>query len=464
MHIDTKQSRRAFLQRTAILGGAGTAAPLAASLGWISEVAAAASGTDYKALVCIYLYGGNDYANTLAPYDPASYNSYLAARPTLALAHDQLGATALKPANDLGGWQYALNPVLAPFVPLFEQGKLAPLLNVGNLVQPVTKEQYLKRSVLLPPKLFSHNDQQCYTMASQPEGAASGWGGRMGDLLRSSNGTAALTSISVNGNALFLSGKTTTPFTIGAGKIEQMLNGSRSLYGSSSAYNALTQLMTGQTGCYFGQEYANVAQRTLSIGQGIVEALAKVPEESFTTFPADGSSLSEQMRMVARLIAAAPSFGLRRQVFFVGMGGWDTHNDLAQKHPALLGTLAQAMCSFYQATVQMGVADQVTAFTASDFGRTLGANGDGSDHGWGGTQFLLGGAVQGQRIYGTPPSVGLNTNDDVNFGRLIPTTSMDQFAATLALWFGVPVSDLPLVMPNLRYFNPSTWDLGFMHA
>jgi uncharacterized protein (DUF1501 family) len=366
------------------------------------------------------LFGGNDYANTLPPFDPSNYNRYLASRPTIALHHDQLAATARSPLNDLGGRQYALNPALAPLHRLFNQGTLAPLLNVGNLVQPISKAHYQSGSALLPPKLFSHNDQQCFAQSSQPEGGESGSGGRMGDLLYASNGSSALTSISINGNALFLSGRTHRPFTIGSGKVQQLLFGNKAGFGSGAGYQALTQLMTQPSGCYFGQEYANVASRALKVGEAVVQGLASVAEADFTTFPASGSTLSEQLKMAARLIALGPRMGLKRQVFFVGMGGWDMHNGLSQKHPALLATLAQAMNSFYGATAQLGVADKVTTFTASDFGRTLGENGDGSGHDWGSMQFLMCGAVKGQRIYGTPPEVGLSTKDDVDAGRLIP--------------------------------------------
>ena len=464
MNIGQNHSRRAFLQSAALLGCTGAAAPLASSLGLIGEAASAAATSDYKALVCVFLYGGNDYANTLPPYDAASYNKYLAARPSLALHHDALTATALRPDNDLGGRQYALNPAMSPMLDLFDAGVLAPVLNIGNLVQPITKQQYLNRSALVPPKLFSHNDQASFMQASQPEGADSGWGGRMGDLVRGSNGTAALTSISVNGNALFLSGQNTTPFTVSPGKIQEMLYGNKSVYGSHGCYQAFRQLITQQSGCFFAQEYGKVASRTLEVGEAVAKALESMPEEGFTTFPAGDDGLAAQLKMAARLIAVGPSLGLKRQVFFVGMGGWDTHNGLADKHPKLLAALARALRSFYQATVQLGVERNVTTFTASDFGRTLGENNDGSDHGWGGMQFVLGGDVAGRAIYGKPPEVGLGTNDDVDAGRLIPTTSQDQLAATLASWFGVGAGDLPSVMPNLRYYDQSAWNMGLFKA
>jgi len=211
----------------------------------------------------------------------------------------------------------------------------------------------------------------------------------------------------------------------------------------------------------FAQEYAKVAVRALEIGGTVSTALANAPENYFTLFPRD-SPLAAQLKIVARMIAVSAELGMKRQVFFVSLGGWDMHDGLPTRHPALLGQLAQAMKAFYDTTVQLGVADKVTSFTASDFGRSLVGNDDGSDHGWGSMHFVLGGAVQGQRIYGTPPDVGADTNDDVDSGRLIPTTSVDQYAATLASWFGVAPGDLTTVMPNLQNFNPSSWNLGFV--
>jgi uncharacterized protein (DUF1501 family) len=460
MRIHTNQSRRTFLRRTAQLSAAGVAAPLAGSFGLIGE-AAAATADDYKALVCVFLYGGNDYANTLPPYDQSSYDLYYNARPALALDRSSLAGTALSPANDLGGRQYALNPALAPLMQLFGSGKLAVLLNVGTLVQPTTKIQYQARTVQLPPKLFSHNDQESYFQASGAEGAPTGWGGRIGDLVEASNGNASLTCINASGQAVFLSGRYAQPYTVALSGPPALLNGSQRIGGSATAASALQQIITSSGGRMFAQEYAKVAVRALEIGGTVSTALANAPENYFTLFPRD-SPLAAQLKIVARMIAVSAELGMKRQVFFVSLGGWDMHDGLPTRHPALLGQLAQAMKAFYDTTVQLGVADKVTSFTASDFGRSLVGNDDGSDHGWGSMHFVLGGAVQGQRIYGTPPDVGADTNDDVDSGRLIPTTSVDQYAATLASWFGVAPGDLTTVMPNLQNFNPSSWNLGFV--
>ncbi|MDF7774324.1 DUF1501 domain-containing protein [Sphingomonas sp. AOB5] len=455
------QSRRAFLRRGAALGGASLAAPFVTNLAAIGE-AAAATSPDYKALVCIFLYGGNDYANTLTPYDQASYNAYYAARPTLAHRRDALAATALMPTNALaGGVQYALAPSLAPLLPLFNGGRLAPVLNVGTLMRPTTKAQFLAKSVPLPPKLCSHNDQQSIWQASSPEGASSGWGGRMGDLFQSGNGSAALTCIGTQGNAVYLTGRSAVQYTVGTGGPLRLNNNATSIFGSSQAASAMRSLMTSSSGNMLADEHAIVSKRALETYNQVSSALGTAPESDFPLFPAN-NSLATQLKIVARMIAAAPQLGAKRQVFFVSMGGFDLHDNLATQHPVLLAQLAEAMRAFHDTTVAMGASNNVTTFTASDFGRTLLTNSDGSDHGWGSTHFVMGGAVKGGRIYGTPPVIGNNTQDDIGQGRLLPTTSVDQYAATLANWFGVSDGDLSTVLPNIGSYDRSTWNLGFV--
>ena len=455
------QSRRAFLKRGAALGLAGVATPFVTSLAAIGE-AAAATATDYKALVCIFLYGGNDYANTLPPYDQASYNQYLAARANIALTRDSLANTVLSPAADLaGGRQYALAPTMGSLMPLFNQGKLAVVLNVGTLVQPTTKAQYQANSVRLPPKLFSHNDQQSYFQASNPEGATSGWGGRMGDLFQSGNGASTLTCINTSGNAVYLTGKSAVQYSVGTGGPVALINNASSLYGSTTAAATLRSLMTGSTGNMFASEHARVAKRALDTYTQVAGALANAPASGFSLFPS-GNSLADQLKMVARMISVSSELGAKRQVFFVSIGGFDLHDNLVARHPGLIGKVADAMRAFYDTTVALGVADKVTSFTASDFGRTLQSNDDGSDHGWGSHHFVMGGAVKGQRFYGTPPAIGNGTADDVGLGRLLPTIAVDQYAATLANWFGVDNGNLTTVLPNMGNYNASNWNLGFV--
>jgi uncharacterized protein (DUF1501 family) len=455
-----EQSRRAFLKRAAMLGMVGGAGPFVMNLAAIGE-AAAATASDYKALVCVFLFGGNDYANTVVPYDQASYDAYAALRGPIALARDTLAATVLNPLAGLaGGRQYALNPNLAPLLPLFDAGRLAVMLNVGTLIQPTSKTNYTNRSVPLPPKLFSHNDQQSFWQASNPEGATSGWGGRIGDLLQSGNGAATLTCINASGNAVFLSGRTAVQYGVTTSGPVPLLNNATSLFGSGPALATLRSLMTSPRSNLFEDEHARVTKRSLDLQAQVTAALAAGPAIT-TPFPT-GNSLADQLRIVARLIAVSQELGARRQVFFVSLGGFDNHDSILTVHPTLLARLGAAMRAFHDATQELGVADKVTSFTASDFGRTLVSNANGSDHGWGSKHFVMGGAVNGRAFYGTPPVIANNGPDDVGQGRLLPSLSVDQYGATLASWFGVANGQLSTVLPSINNYNPSTWNLGFV--
>ena len=457
--MTTNTSRRAFLQRASRLSLAGAAAPWALNLAALGE-AAAATATDYKALVCVFLYGGNDYGNTLIPYDNTRYALYQGMRPTLAYARSDLAPTLLTPSVALtGGIQYALAPELSPLLPLFNSNRLAVMLNVGTLVQPTTKAQYTAKSVPLPPKLFSHNDQQSVWQSSAPEGASSGWGGRMGDLFQAGNGNATFTCVNVSGNAVFLSGHSAVQYQVSpSGPVA--LNGVKNpLFGSASCSTALRALVTAPSTHLFESEYTRVMSRSLAAGDALSIALAGGPTIN-TVFPA-GNSLADQLKLVARMIGTATEVGAKRQVFFVSLGGFDTHDGLATIHPGLLTSVADAMGAFYNATVELGVANQVTSFTASDFGRTLTGN-DGSDHGWGSMHFMLGGAVGGGRFYGSAPVVANDGPDDVGQGRLLPSTSVDQYAATFGKWFGISDTDLLTVLPNLSHWDASQRTLGFV--
>ena len=457
MTIDA--SRRAFLQRASALSLAGSAAPWAVSLAAMGEAAAAGAPADYKALVCVFLYGGNDYGNTLVPYDAPSYAKYQGMRPTLAYTQAQLAPTLLTPSVSLGGRQYALAPELLPLLARFNAGKLGVMLNVGTLVQPTTKTQYVNASVPLPPKLFSHNDQQSVWQSSAPEGAASGWGGRMGDLFVAGNGNATFTCVNVSGNAVFLSGSTAVQYQVSTTGPVAFSGIAAPLFGSAACSSALQSLVTAPRTHLFENEYSRVAKRSIDAGSVLTAALAGAPTIT-TPFPA-GNALADQLKFVARMISTAATTNTRRQVFFVSIGGFDTHDGLAAIHPGLLTTVAGAMTAFYQATIDLGVASQVTAFTASDFGRTLTAD-DGSDHGWGSMHFVLGGAVNGGRFYGTPPVVDNGGPDDVGQGRLLPSTGVDQYAATLGKWFGIGDTDLLSVLPNLANYDVGQRNLGFV--
>ena len=451
-------SRREFLKRTSALSVAGVAAPWALNLAAMGE-AAAQSAPDYKALVCVFLYGGNDYGNTVVPYDSASHNAYLTQRGAIGLARSSLTSTLLSPTAALaGGLQYALNPNLSSLIPVFDAGQLAVMLNVGTLVQPTTKAQYTAKSVPLPPKLFSHNDQQSVWQSSSPEGSTSGWGGRIGDLFAAGNGNSTFTSVSASGNAVFLSGKSAVQYQVSSnGSVA--VNGVKSpLFGSQACADALRALVTASRSQLFEAEYTRVVARSITADAALSGALTGQPALK-TVFPT-GNSLASQLQMVARMIAARDALGAKRQVFLVSLGGFDNHDNLLADHVPLMTNVGGALAAFHAATVELGVANQVTTFTGSDFGRTLTTNGGGSDHGWGSMHFMMGGAVRGKAFYGAPPVVANNGPDDVGQGRLLPSTSVDQYGATLASWFGVSNANLATVLPNIG--NYTTRNLGFM--
>ena len=460
MSDPTKWTRRLVLQRGLHLGAMGVAAPLAINLAAIGE-AAAFDSTDYKALVCIFMYGGNDYSNTVVPYDPANYALYHQIRAGaagedeagIAIGRANLAATELTPAAGspplTDNLQYALSPRLTGLKSLWDQERLAIQLNVGPLVQPTTLAQYQSTNRALnplPPKLFSHNDQQSVWQSNGVEGSVTGWGGRIGDLALSSNAPRSLlTCISASGNAVFVAGRDALQYQIspaGAIKINALNN--------NALRTAITALVTRQSAHVLEREYVAVTQRSMDMESVVNTALAGVTMN--TAFPAN-NGLASQMRIVARLIGARAALGVHRQVFFVSMGGFDNHNLLMQDHPNLMQRLNDAMSAFYAATVELGVADKVTSFTASDFGRTLSSNADGSDHGWGGQHFVMGGAVQGRRFYGVAPRVSIQTPDQVGQGRLLPSTSVDVFSATLARWFGCNTNELPGILPNIGNFT-----------
>ena len=447
--------RREFLRRAGTLGLAGTAAPWALNLAALGEAAAATAPGDYKALVCVFLYGGNDHGNTLVPYDSASYNAYAAIRQTLATPREQLAATVL--GQTIGGRQMALAPQLGKLKALWDAGRLGVQLNVGTLIQPTTLAQYKAQSVPLPPKLFSHNDQQSVWQSSSPEGATSGWGGRMGDLFLSGNGSATFTCVNASGNAVYMAGKQAVQYQVSTSGAVPINGVVKPLYGSQACSDALKALITADRSHWMEAELNRVVARSITAQGAVSAGLAGVP--ALQTVFDTTSSLSAQLLMVARLIAARQSLGATRQVFFVSIGGFDTHDFLLDQHPGLLTAVNDALASFYAATVELGVANQVTTFTASDFGRTLTSNGDGSDHGWGSHHMVLGGAVKGGRYWGTLPSVTVNGPDDVGQGRLLPTTAVDQLGATLATWMGVGATDLPTVLPQIA--NYSQRDLGY---
>ena len=404
------------------------------------------------------MYGGNDDANTLVPYDRPRYDLYARLRQTVALSRDSLGATLLTPSAALsGGGQYALHPELAPLMPIWNSGQLAAVLNVGTLVQPMSKAQWLARSAAIPPKLFSHNDQQSYWLAAAPEGANSGWGGRMGDLLQSGNGTASLTCINPGDNTVFLAGKTAVQFALTTNGPVPLNNGSSSVFGSSTVGNTLKSLLSMPRTHLIENEQTRVGKRSLDSCAMVVAALAKAPVLQ-TPFPEN--QLAHQLRVVAQLIASSAEIGAKRQVFFVSMSGSDTHGNLLAAHGDLMTMLGNAMRAFHDRHRRAarrrpghGLHRLRLRSDDDDQWRRLGPR-------LGSMHFVMGGAVKGKQFYGKPPVIADDGPDDVGQGRLLPTMSVDQYAAPLATWFGVSAGDMATVLPNIG--NYTTRNMGFL--
>ena len=429
----------------------------------LPSTAGAPIASDYKALVCLFLNGGNDANNLIIPLG-SGYSAYASARSNLAIP--QASILPFTPRTT-DGRSWGLHPSVSELHALFNSGKMALLANAGTLVYPTTKSQYNARSVPLPPQLFSHSDQQVQWQHSVPDKpTTTGWGGRTADLLNAFNTSDQISmSISLAGKNTFQVGARVSQYAIGTG-------GAVSLSGSTSSATSLDGIRFKAQKDIFAQSQSTLFETAFAsaTGDAIVSAdllntvLAASPAIT-TVFP--NTSAGNQLKMAARLIGASPTLGLKRQVFFVQLGGWDTHaaqlvntDPVNGTHAGLLAQISQAVNAFYNATIELGVANQVTTFTASDFGRTYRSNGDGSDHGWGSHHFIVGGAVNGTNLYGKMPTLTVSGPDDTTQGRWIPTTSVDEYAATLATWFGVSPTDLPTVLPNIgRFAKPN---LGFL--
>ncbi len=441
-------SRRHFLKTATQFSAMGAAAPIALNLAGI-QAAAAQTADDYRALVCVFLFGGNDQTSTLVPFDSTEFSAIAAARG--GIARPAADFISLGNVASQGNRSFALAKELSPLADLYMQKKMSIVANVGPMYTPLTKARFEASAPGVPPQLFSHNDQQSVWQSSGVEGATVGWGGRFGDLLASRNtSNPVFTSMSANGTAVFLYGNTVQQFQIDSGGPATVSSLDR-LYGSTEAGAALREIITASPSPLFESHLGEVTRRSLKANQTLKDVLATAAP--LTTVFDETNSLAKQLRMVARLISARKSLGMGRQVFFVGMGGFDSHSGLVKDLPGLHTKVANAMASFYAATVELSVANLVTTFSASEFGRTLTSNGDGSDHGWGGHQFVMGGAVNGGTIVGSYPSIALGTAEDLGRGRLLPTTSTSQLAATLGSWFGVPTGSLADALPYINNFD-----------
>jgi len=430
-------------------------ASLVSGLSKFGLVSALAQGTtDYKALVCIFMFGGNDSNNMLVPTD-SRYTQYLQTRSVLALPQSQL-----LPLQIGGQSIYGMHPNIPEMQGYFNNQKsLAVLANVGTLVQPTTQATY-RAFKNLPENLFSHSDQQDQWQSAQLAGTpASGWAGKVADNVQTFNASALFPPIlSISGSPVFCTGITTRPFSMDPGQ-PPGLNGFDSSVGSQARFAATQQLLSFDSGLSMVQAANAVTGHAVQFAQVLSDALKNISPLQ-TKFP--GSDLGQQLQQVAQVIAAQSALGVKRQIFFCAVGGFDTHADQLPQQVQLLSTVSQGMSAFYQATQELGVTNQVTTFTLSEFSRTMepGSNG-GSDHAWGSHQFILGGAVKGNAIYGTFPTLALGGPDDADQnGRWIPTTALDQYAATLATWFGVSPANLSSIFPNLVNFSAS--NLGFL--
>ena len=448
---DHQTTRREFMRRACCAAVGSTAI---ASTVWdmrlINAAAAAAAPSDYKALVCLFLYGGNDGNNLVVPTDTTGYNAYAGARGGLAIPSGQLkGVTALNNS----GHTYGFHPACSELATLFNGGKLAVLFNVGTLVVPTTRAQFFAHNVPLPPQLFSHNDQQVQWQTSIPDQPSrTGWAGRSADLLASLNGNSSVSmSMTLAGANVFEIGNQVAQYSVtpgGSVGLDQI---------PADRVQAVKNLLTLPHSNLYEQAFAQTMTRAIDNDALLKSALGSSPPLA-TKFP--GTPLAGQLNMIAKLIGARGALGHKRQIFFAGVIGYDLHGGQMAPHNDLMTELSGAMKAFYDATAEMGVVNNVTTFTASDFGRTLTSNGTGSDHGWGNHQLIMGGAVQGQRTYGAFPALSVDGPDDTGLGRWIPTTSVDEYSATLAKWFGVSATNLPTVFPNLTRFGHP--DLGFM--
>lgn len=498
-------ARRLFLKQAGALSTLGAGAPLAASLAALNAHAVA-SATDYRALVCVFLGGGNDAYNTVLATDPASWTNYTAVRnqlpESIALLRDVPASTTAKwgsparlggvrpiaPASVQAGRSFALHPMLSDLQDLFNtQRRLAVVSNVGPLLEPLGKTDYLQGLKRKPRKLFSHNDQQSTWMALAPEGTTTGWGGRLADALANGNEGSLFTAISASGDSVWLTGQTVRQYQVAAAGplragTQPDAKGVASAYGSDVIGAALERVMAGsRTQHLMTEDLAAITRRSMQaerILSGVLPSAGSAPfgpanalQYTSATGALAANPLAQQLQVVARIIAAQASLKVKRQVFFVNLNGFDTHNTQNLNHADLMARLNHGLKYFDNALTALGMSRQVTTFTASDFGRSFTSNGDGTDHGWGGHHLVMGGAVLGGNLYGDFPVLAAKNRldngfdgspDQIHNGILLPRISVDQYGATLGRWFGLSTSQLNDVFPSLGNFARN--DLGFMSA
>ena len=453
-----------------------SASPFLVGLNSMAAMAQSTGATDYRALVCVFLQGGNDGHGTVIATDADSFAAFTAARsgaPGLAYPLGNLLPITLRTPQS--GRTFALNPSLQGMQNLFTAGRAAVVANVGTLIAPATKTQVQNNSVPLPASLFSHFDQTAAWQAIAANGGSSehvGWGGAVADAIESMNmnSNSMFTCISTAGIALFLSGEQSFQLNVTSAGPIPIYGQAQPLFGYQSGSDALASILTADETNLFAKEYEVVVNRSQKAQAMLATAMLPagvggVPNppqylDPVTNMLVD-NPLATSLQTVARIIGGRSSLGVARQIFYVQLGSFDTHDGQAPQHARLLTQLGQAMEYFDTQMTSFGLGDQVTTFTASDFGRTLTSNSDGTDHGWGSHHFVVGGAVQGQDMYGTYPVIGTNQANDVGAGRLVPTLGVDQYAATLARWFGLSDGQIRQVLPNLGNFGTDPY-LGFL--
>jgi len=477
MSCSCNQSRRQFLRTASMASMAGIyVSPFLLELNSLAAMAQSTTGSDYRALVCVYLQGGNDGHGTVIATDPESFAAFTTARsgaPGLAYPMANLLPITLKTPQS--GRTFALNPSLGGVQSLFNAGRAAIVANTGTLVTPASKTQINANSVPLPDSLFSHFDQTAAWHAIASNLGSServGWGGAVADAIEAMNmnSNSMFTCISTAGNALFLAGQSSFQLNVTPAGPIPIYGLQQPPFGLPAAVNPLNSILTSDETNLFAKEYEVVINRSMQAQATLVTAMAPAgvggvanPPQYLdpTTNMLVDNPLAASMQTVARIIAGRVQLGVTCQIFYVQLGSFDTHDGQATQHARLLTQLGAAFQYFDGLMVNMGLGSNVTAFTISDFGRTLTSNSDGTDHGWGSHHFVVGGAVQGQDMYGQYPVVGVDQQNDLGAGRLIPTTAVEQYAGTLASWFGLSDSQIRTVFPNFGNFGTDPY-LGFM--